>query len=745
MSLRARLLGLVLLATLLPALLLGWRFIRDSEAEIQTAVASLATSANTVAADLEHRVQGTAQLHYGLAHSQVLDTSDRPACSTYLSEVREAYPQYTGILTVLPDGNLFCDSLRTGRVLNLRDRGYFKRVVGGGTELVLEPVFGRLTGNSVLQIVYPVRNPTGSLRFMLVASLNLQKFAKETALDARDPPLELLLVDQEGVVMASTSSNSALPAAGTSIANSALFALAKSSAAGGEVKAADGQVQVWAVATRASAKDAGLYVMVGTSKQDLVAPTKARLQQDLLLLASEALLLFCAVWMLAEWGIRRQVDRIAEMVRHLSAGDLSARIALPHPRGELGGLMGLLNHTAESLQQQRASIEELGQRLRQAQKMEAVGTLAGGIAHDFNNVLGAILGNLAMAQDEAATGRTTQQSLSQIRLAALRARDLVKRIQTFSRQDTPALVNQALLPIVEEVLGLVRVALPAGVALHTELQAKPLWVAVDATQLHQVLMNLCSNAWQALQSGHGTITVGLREVDSAREAQQAPLGAPAQRQAHLWVSDTGCGIPAPDQQRIFEPFFTTKSGRGGTGLGLSVVHGIVNAHHGSLVVESRVGQGSTFHVYLPLVAEAPQEATQPTATLGVMPQPQGHGEHVLYLDDDDVMAVMVERLLSRSGYRVSCFASAVAALAAVKAEPQLFDLVVTDFNMPELSGLEVSQALAQLRADLPVIIMSGYIVDALPEQAQQLGVRAIVRKENVLEELTPAIARALVK
>jgi signal transduction histidine kinase/CheY-like chemotaxis protein len=743
MSLRARLLALVLLATLLPALLVGWRFVRDSEIEISSAVKALSAAADRVADDLDRRVQGTAQLHYGLAHSRILDTADRDACSAYLSEVREAYPQYTGIISVMPDGELRCDSLRTGRVLNLRDRPYFTRVLGGGNgALVVEPAFGRLTGAAVLQIVRPVRNE-GALRYMLVASLNLKEFTLFSMKNTTVPAPELLLVDHKGMVMASSGAASAPRVPGSMIDGTALFRLAQSHADGGtgELDDPGGGPQIWAVAAANPERPTGLYVMLGLPKSDLVADSERRLRQDILTLATVSLLLFAGVWLLAETGIRRQVGRISTIVRKLGAGDLAARIDPPYPRGELGGLMAALNSTAASLQQQREAIDELGLQLRQAQKLEALGTLAGGIAHDFNNILGAILGNLSLAQEEALAGQPTQQSLEQIRRAALRARELVRSIQAFSRADAPALGVQQLLPIVEEVLALVRVSLPAGAQLRTELDERPMCVLADTTQLHQVLLNLCTNAWQALQGEPGTLTVGLRHVDFSPDAAPLPPGLQPGPHAHLWVTDTGCGISESNRQRIFEPFFTTKGALGGTGLGLSAVHGIVLAHHGSIDVRSSPGQGSTFDLYLPLCADELPQPVPRTDGDGEQVAPRGQGQHILYLDDDEVMGILVERLLERAGYRVSCHTSAQAALQAVRHDPAAYDLVVTDFNMPELSGLEVSRSLAALRSDLPVLIISGYIFDELPGQARRAGVRALIRKQHVLEELVPAISR----
>jgi signal transduction histidine kinase/CheY-like chemotaxis protein len=738
--------ALVLLATLLPALLVGWRFFRECEAEVAAATQSLSRAADRLADEMDQRVQGTAQLLFGLAHSRDLESGDRAKCSAFLSQVREAYPQYTGIISVLPDGSLFCDSLRSDRKLNLTDRAYFKRALAGRDELVLEPVFGRLTGIPVLQIVSPVRDDAGALQYMLVASLNLQKFAQGSWPQELGGAAALLVMDHQGTVLVWSGTDPARQAPGSSIKGSELLRLAETEGSGsgarggiGEIGAGTDRAQVWAVAAASKTRNVGLHVMLGQPRQQLVADSRNRLRQDLVVLAVLALLLFVGVWLLAEWSIRRQVSRITAMVRSLGEGDLAARVPLPYPRGELGGLMAALNSTADSLQRQRAAIDELGLKLRRAQRLEAIGTLAGGIAHDFNNIVGAILGNLSLAQEEAQTGQPARESLGQIRRAALRARDLVERIQAFARQEKPSLSDELLRPIVQEVVALIQVALPPGAELRTELDDEAMPVRADLTQLHQVLMNLCTNAIQALQGEPGTVTVSLRAVTFGTGGAAPPAGLDAGRHAHLCVSDTGKGIAAEHLERIFEPYFTTKGAKGGTGLGLSVVHGIVAAHRGSMVVESTPGQGSRFHVYLPLIDGQVQPA-EPAAQAAA---PAGRGQQVLYLDDDEVMGLMVERLLGRAGYRVRCFLSAAQALAALRSEPSAYDLVLTDFNMPECSGIEVSRSVAELRPGLPVILISGHVFDTLVAQARRAGVLEVVRKQHLLEELVPAIARAL--
>ena len=379
--------------------------------------------------------------------------------------------------------------------------------------------------------------------------------------------------------------------------------------------------------------------------------------------------------------------------------------------------------------------------LHQAQKMESLGTLAGGIAHDFNNILGAILGNIELAMLDLEPQHPVQAALGEIQLASLRARDLVRQILTFSRRRPQQLENMALKPIVEETFRLLRATLPAGVELRQDLAEAPLYVHADATQLQQVLMNLCTNAWHALHDkAGGLIVIGLdaAEID-AGDAQARGLDAGAY--AHLWVRDTGSGMDARTLERVFEPFFTTKSTGQGTGLGLSVVHGIVAAHHGSITVDTLVGEGSTFHVLLPANSEPlALPADRERAALV-----EAHGEHVVYLDDDETVMLVMVRILERAGYRCSGFLDAAAALASIKAAPASVDVFITDYNMPGRSGLEVAREAAALNPDLPIAISTGLITDDLRERARALGVLAVIQKENAFREIVPLVRRLLEK
>jgi PAS domain S-box-containing protein len=408
---------------------------------------------------------------------------------------------------------------------------------------------------------------------------------------------------------------------------------------------------------------------------------------------------------------------------------------------QAGGALAMFTDITEAHEAQARRLQLEGQ-LRESQKMEAIGTLAGGIAHDFNNILAAILGHAALAREALGPTHPVAPHIEQIGQAGRHARNLVQQIVAFGRRQPMAREAQALGPLVEQTMGLLRATLPAAVDLRCELPAQSPWARVDGNQCQQVLMNLCTNAWHALPAGQGRITVGLDALQLDADAAQALGPLRPGPHARLWVEDTGSGMDAATRARIFEPFFTTKPVGQGTGLGLSVVHGIVSAHEGAIAVHSTPGQGSRFELYLPQLPAPAPGAGAPSALPPVAPA-GGRGERLLYVDDDPVLVLLVQALLQRAGYEVLCLADAREALAVLAARPGDFDLVITDYNMPELSGLDVVRALRENRPGLPVIISSGYLSEEIRTAARQAGVRHLLQKEYTAEQLLPLVQQVL--
>ncbi len=408
---------------------------------------------------------------------------------------------------------------------------------------------------------------------------------------------------------------------------------------------------------------------------------------------------------------------------------------LLHEPGIRSVVMNLRDITERKLAD--AERVRLEQRLRQAEKMEAVGRLAGGIAHDFNNILGGILGYAEMLVESTPEGTAERRYARNVLTAATRASSLVEQILSYSRSQRGKRVPVEIDRIIAETLELVRGSLGASIRLEVRLPAAPLYVVGDPTQLHQIMMNLCTNAIHAMPGG-GTLRVSLEPVDVEADRVFQHTTLHPGRYARLVVEDTGSGMDPATLQRLFEPFFTTKEVGKGTGLGLSLVYGIVTDSAGAIDVTSTQGKGSCFAIFLPQV-ESPVVAGDDAEP----PVVRGKGERVLVVDDEEALMAVTSETLKRLGYEPAAFPDGARALAEFESQPERFDVVITDEVMPGLTGTEFASSVRRRRRDLPIVLVSGYIGPMMSERALAAGVDAILKKPVQSRELAAALARVL--
>ncbi|MFA6464230.1 MAG: MASE3 domain-containing protein [Desulfurivibrionaceae bacterium] len=383
-------------------------------------------------------------------------------------------------------------------------------------------------------------------------------------------------------------------------------------------------------------------------------------------------------------------------------------------------------------------LKTLEQQLRQAQKMEAIGTLAGGIAHDFNNILTPVLGYSEIISESLPAGSSLADLAREILKAGRRARDLVKQILTFSRQTEQERTPLKLQLVIKEALKLLRSSLPSSIEIKQEITTEAM-VLADPTMIHQVLMNLCTNAYHAMRETGGILAVSLTEVEINVDDYVTELHLKPGAYLRLEVSDTGCGMPHHLLERIFEPYFTTKDNGEGTGLGLSVVHGIVTSLGGHVTVYSEPGKGSTFHVYIPKCLEKKEGVA---AAPAVTPLPTGN-EHILVVDDEKVIAELMQKTLEILGYRVSICIDSRQALEQFAAHPSDFDLVITDMTMPHLTGAELAQQLLAIKPELPIVLCTGFSEIINEEKAWALGIRRLLMKPVLRDELARVLRQML--
>ncbi len=414
------------------------------------------------------------------------------------------------------------------------------------------------------------------------------------------------------------------------------------------------------------------------------------------------------------------------------------KAAFRNCNGSIGGIISIVEDLTERKQAEQERLRVEGQ-LRQAQKMEALGTMAGGIAHDFNNILSIIIGNTEIALWKTEKGDSKAQSMRMVLSAAQRATELVQQILTFSRRHEPEKKAVQFAQVVGEALKMIRASVPSTIEIKQNITSKAM-VLADETQLHQVILNLCSNAAHAMQEHGGVLEVGLTDVThdggtSPNSSQAHVPGAYVQ----LIVKDMGIGMEPEVLNRIFDPFFTTKEQGAGTGLGLAVAHGIVKSHNGTIEVESQPGEGTTFRICMPVVVDISKLVAEGETLL-----PQGR-ERILVVDDEPELAMVCRQMLEYLGYEAQAHTSSVEALRVFRLllPEKPFDLVLTDLTMPHLTGVDLARNLLQLQPDLPIVLCTGFSEKITMTRAKGVGIQEVLTKPFAIQTLATTIRRAL--
>jgi signal transduction histidine kinase/CheY-like chemotaxis protein len=608
------------------------------------------------------------------------------------------FPRIRAVLVLDRDGHIAASSdPASGLGTDYSDRAYFtqherERIDGA---YVSPPFVGRLSGHSSFALSERLAGPNGEFAGVVAAIIDTTYMDRlYQSLDV-GPSGFVSLWNLEGTLVTRVPPREDLIGRPAALPPALAAALRNDNSYSGWAPAVAAGDQV--LIGMARVPESPLIVAVGARESDVLAPWHRESARVMVRTLATTAFMLALVWLASRELTRRE--------------------------------------TAE--RSVRAEREQLQQRLRQSEKMEAVGRLAGGIAHDFNNILGGIMGYAEMLLEDLPEGSAEHRYAHNLFVSAQRARDLVEQILTYSRAAKVARRPVELGRIVRETLDVVRGSMPTGITIEGGIPAAPAVTCGDETQLHEVVMNLCTNAIQAMGE-QGTLTVRLETADLAGGVTLSHGALGAGNYLKLAVGDTGSGMDETTIAHIFEPFFTTKEVGKGTGLGLATVYGIVADSGGAIDVRSRRGEGSWFEIYLPRTEQAP--AAEPKRG---EPVPRGDAQRILLVDDEVPLLNVMAELLRRLGYEPEPFSDPHAAVAAFDAQPAAYDLVLTDEAMPGMPGTALAREVRRARDDIPVLIVTGRAEEAFTRAAAEAGVREVLLKPVQSRELAAALARHL--
>lgn len=696
----------------------------------------------------EQMTNNTRQLLSMLAQVQEVKQLDSQGCNRILREIHKVIPAYENLFIVARDGRIIASvsPIPSKPIGNLTECKYYRDAIATKDFSAGEYVTSMFSGRQAFHFSYPVFDSPNRVCAVVVAELNLEEYG--SFFKASNLPEESMLSisDHRGIRLFTDPFNSTHPSPGISERQITMehMSTGKNDEGTYTGTGTDGVHRLYGF-LRLHLKhgtEPYMYIRTGLSEDVALAQPRLFFLRNMLLIGTFLILALTSAWFLGDYLIVYRLKKLVSATHALAEGGTGVRTGLDHNEGELGELAAAFDRMADKLkkrgdEQHRAEQERqrLELQLQHAQKMEAIGTFAGGIAHDFNNILASIIGNTELTAEEPGLTETQHECLDEVLVACFRAKDLVHQILSFSRQGEEQETNPFdVVIIIKEIVKLLHSILPATIQIKQRITSHEATVVTNPTQVHQVILNLATNAAHAMKEHGGTLLVGVDLVDFAEEEI---LSLPKGSYVHITVEDTGTGIDPAIMDRIFDPFFTTKKSGEGTGLGLSVVYGIVKNIGGGIDVKSILGKGTTIHIYLPHCPQIVEKQNDLEEKI------IGGHEHILLVDDESALTEMGRKILNSLGYRVTAVSNSIKALEIFRKQPESFDLLLADITMPNMTGMALAREVLIIRPDFPVVLYTGYADYMTAEEAKRIGVRAFAMKPLSRSDIAGILRRVL--
>ena len=732
----AALVAIPAIALLLYATFDRWEQVEHGVTEQAERLASLKT------VDQERLIEGTRQLLIAVAQSRDVRQRDREACGAYLSRIARHFgDDYTNLAVIDAQGAVTCSGV-AGAGRSAAGRDYFRRAASTKGFVIGEFTAGTTGGGASLPFAFPVLTDTGEVEQVVFASRYLPSLNRR--LSSADWPAEatIIVTDRAHTILAMHPGGEQL--IGRSLQTDPVTARFGSRESGA-VEFAEGTATWISAFRRVEPLDSGITVRVRLSKSDATAAATGTMYGNLLVFALAAFVIMAGVHMASDRLLLRPIAQLARASRRLAAGDLGARVATSTTIPELQELATDFDGMATALEEREKerllsemARNDLEEQYHRAQKMDAIGRLAGGIAHDFNNVLTAILGYCELLLEDTHLPQRHQDDILQIQKAGTTAEQLTRQLLAFSRREALETVVLDVNAIVSAVGGMLDRLVGEHIAMERALAPGLLAVKADRGQIEQVVLNLALNARDSMPGG-GRISITTANVHVPIAIASAHLTVPAGNYVMLSVEDTGTGIPPEVMDHLFEPFFTTKDAGKGTGLGLATVYGIVKQNSGGIVVESVIGRGTAFRIYLPGSDEQVADAA-PTPGIGRCADGTAT---VLVVEDDPGIRELSAKILERSGYTVLVADGGDEARQVSERHDGVIDVLLSDVVMPGMNGPMVAEMLTRMRPGLKVVFMSGYAGDEILRHGVRAHAVPFLHKPFTAELLASKIVEVL--